>query len=130
MKLKTLPLATLLLLLTMQTSFAESKTESNQIFENGYGIDLNKNYSGSEALRMIEIVEQEAEQTIDEAFNEGYRQGLLSGVPEAEYWKARYIQLEREFSKATRQKWLFALGGFTSGLITGWAFGFTIRIQN
>lgn len=70
------------------------------------------------------------EAAIDKAFDEGYKQGLVAGVPEAEYWKTRSIQLEAELSKANGQKWLFAFGGFGCGLITGCGFGFTIRLPN
>ena len=79
---------------------------------------------------LIQIVEQEAEAAIDRAFDEGYKQGLLVSAPEAEYWKTRSFQFEAELKKANRQKWLFAFGGFGCGLITGYGFGFTIRLPN
>lgn len=81
-------------------------------------------------MALIQLVEQEAEQAVDRAFDEGYKQGLLAGIPEAEYWKTLSIQLEAKLSKANRQKWLFAFGGFSCGLITGCGFGFTIQLQN
>lgn len=130
MRLKALLPLTLFLLLTTQTGFAQSKTESSPTSASEYGIDLKKSYTGSQVLAMIQIAEQEAEQSIDEAFDEGYKQGLLAGVPEAEYWKTKSMQVEEELSKANRQKWLFALGGFGGGLITGCGFRFTIRLQN
>lgn len=79
---------------------------------------------------LIQLVEVEAEQAVDRAFDEGYKQGLLAGIPEAEYWKKRCAEVETKLSKANRQKWLFAFGGFSCGLITGCGFGFTIQLQN
>ena len=81
-------------------------------------------------MALIQLVEQEAEQAVDRAFDEGYKQGLLAGIPEAGYWKKRCAEVETKLSKANRQKWLFAFGGFSCGLITGCGFGFTIQFQN
>ncbi len=130
MKLRILLPLILLPALATQMSFAQSKTESKQTLEREYGIDLKKIYTGSEVIALIKLVEAEAEQAIDCAFDEGYKQGLLSGVPEAEYWKTRCSQLESKLSKERRRKWLFAFGGFSCGLITGYGFGFTIQLQN
>lgn len=130
MRLKALLLTLLFLMLTTQTSFAQKKTESSQSSESEYGIDLTRNYTGSEVLELIQIVEQEAELAIDKAFDEGYKQGLLAGVPEAEYWKVRSENLESEITRLKRDRWLFAFGGFGAGLITGCGFGFTIRLGN
>ena len=129
MKLKALLLPILFLPLTTQMSFSESKTESSPTSASEYGIDLKKSYTGSEVIALIKLVESEAEQAIDRAFDEGYKQGLLSGVPEAEYWKTRCSQLERELSKTKRQKWLFAFGSFGCGLVAGCTFGFAIRLK-
>ncbi len=130
MRLKALLLTLLFLTLATQTSFAQKKTESSQSSESEYGIDLTRNYTGSEVLELIQIVEQEAELAIDKAFDEGYKQGLLAGVPEAEYWKVRSENLESEITRLKRDRWLFAFGGFGAGLITGCGFGFTIRLGN
>lgn len=78
---------------------------------------------------LLQILTEEADSAIEHAFNEGYKQGLLASAPEAEYWKTRSIQLEAKLSKANRQKWLFAFGGFGCGFITGCGFGFTIRLN-
>ncbi len=129
MRLKTLLPLFLLLTLATQTLSAQQKTESKQISASEYGIDLNRSYTGSQVAQLIQIVEQEAEAAVDRAFDEGYKQGLLAGVPEAEYWKTRCAQLESELSKANRQKWLFAFGGFGAGMLSGFGLGFTIRLN-
>lgn len=130
MKLKALLLPTLFLTLATQASFAQSKTESNRTFGNEYGIDLTKNYTGSEVLEVIQIVEQEAEQAIEKAFNEGYKQGLLAAAPDAEYWRVKSARYEAEVLRLKKEKWLYAFGGLGAGLLVGGGFGFTIRLQN
>ena len=80
-------------------------------------------------MEMLSIVESEAERAVEKAFAEGYKRGLLAGVPEAEYWKARCSALETELLKANRQKWLFAFGGFSLGLASGCGAGLSIRIH-
>ena len=130
MKLKALLLPILFLTLATQTSFAQSKTESKPTLESEYKIDLTRNYTGSEVLELIVIVEQEAEQAIEKAFNEGYKQGLLAAAPDAEYWRVRSLQYEAEITRLKKERWLYAFGGLGAGLLFGGSFGFTIRLQN
>lgn len=128
MRLKTLPLMCLFLTLATQRNYAQSKTESRQISASEYGIDLARNYSGSEVAALIQIVEQEAEQAIDRAFDEGYKRGLLASAPEAEYWRVKASRYETEITRLKRERWLFAFGGFGAGFIVGGDLGFSIRL--
>lgn len=130
MRLKTLLPLSLLLTLATQTHSAQQKTESRQISASGYGIDLLRNYSGSEVAELLQIVEQEAEAAIDHAFDEGYKQGLLASAPDAEYWRIKAGQYETEIMRLKRKRWLFALGGFGAGFITGGGLGLSVRLQN
>lgn len=130
MKFKALPLTLLFLTLTMQTSFAQKKNESKPTSASEYGIDLTKSYTGSELLELIQIVEQEAQQAIDEAFNKGYKQGLLAAAPDAEYWRVRSTQYEVEIARLKKEKWLFGLGGLGVGVLAGGGLGLCFRLQN
>ena len=130
MRLKALLPLLLSLLLETQTSFAQKRTESRAASGNGYGIDLTRSYTGSQVLAMIQAAEQEAELAIDEAFNEGYKQGLLASAPDAEYWRIKSLQQETEIARLKKEKWLCAFGGLGAGFLAGSGFGFTIRIQN
>lgn len=130
MKLKALLLTLLFLTLTTQTSFAQQKNESKPTSASEYGIDLTKSYTGSELLELIQIVEQEAHQAIDEAFNEGYKQGLLAAAPDAEYWRVRSTQYEVEIARLKKEKWLFGLGGLGVGVLAGGGLGLCFRLQN
>lgn len=130
MRLKALLPTLLFLLLTTQTSFAQKKTESKQDSASEYGIDLTRSYTGSEVLELIQIVEQEAEIAIDQAFNEGYKKGLLAAAPDAEYWRVKSSQHEAEITRLKKEKWLYALGGLGVGLLVGSGFGITLHLMN
>lgn len=129
MKLNKLLLTFLCLMLITQASYSQQKTESKKTSGNEYGIDLNRNYKGSEVLELLQIVEQEADLAIDRAFNEGYKQGMLAYAPEVEYWQTRAFQLQEEISKLKKDRWLYAVGGFGVGFLFGGGFGLTIRLQ-
>ena len=116
-------------MLITQASYSQQKTESKKTSGNEYGIDLNRNYKGSEVLELLQIVEQEANLAIDRAFNEGYKQGMLAYAPEVEYWQTRAFQLQEEISKLKKDRWLYAVGGFGVGFLFGGGFGLTIRLQ-
>lgn len=75
-------------------------------------------------------MEQEAQQAIDEAFNKGYKQGLLAAAPDVEYWRIRSTQYEAEITRLKKERWLYAFGGLGVGFIFGGGFGFNIRLQN
>lgn len=130
MRLKTLPLMCLFLTLATQTNFAQPNAESEPTSASEYGIDLHRNYSGSEVAELLHIVEQEAEAAIDHAFDEGYKHGLLASAPDAEYWRIKASQYETEIMRLKRKRWLFVLGGFGAGFITGGGLGLSVRLQN
>lgn len=45
---------------------------------------------------MIEIIMEEADISIKESYEEGYKQAVLEYKPEAEYWKTKYESLENK----------------------------------
>lgn len=130
MKLKTLTLALLLATLTIRMSWSQDATNSSPTSASEYGIDLQRKYSGSEVLTLIQIVTEEAEASIEEAFNEGYKQGVLAWKPEADYWKAKAENAETEAKRAKRQRWLFCCGGIAGGFLLGTGIGIAINIGN
>ncbi|MCM1321635.1 MAG: hypothetical protein NC041_07175 [Bacteroides sp.] len=130
MKLKTLLLLTLLLMLAMQLVFSQQKTESKPPSACDSGIDLNRNYTGSEVAHLIQIATEEAETAIDRAFDEGYKQGLIASAPETEYWRIKSAQAEAESKRLKRERWISVFGGFGAGFVLGGGIGFSIRLQN
>lgn len=130
MRLKKLLLLSLLLLAATQTNWAQSRTESKPTSESGFGIDLNRSYTGSEVEALLKVVTEESEAAIDRAFDEGYKSGLLASAPEADYWRAKAAQYEVEIKRLKHERWPFSLGGFVAGLTTGFGLGFTVLLQN
>lgn len=127
--LKTLLPVSLLILLAMQTSYAESGSRLQSALEPKYGIDLTKSYTGREVLELIDIVVEESEKSITESFNAGYKKGILEFKPDAEYWKVKASGFEKELRRQRRDRWLYGLGGFTLGFIGGAGLGFGVRIK-
>ncbi|WP_252722961.1 hypothetical protein [Treponema phagedenis] len=53
-------------------------------------------YSKSEVEKIIAICFEEMNTSIDRAFDEGYKQGLLAASPDAAYYKRLSKDLEKE----------------------------------
>ena len=123
------PAAILLMLLVMQMSYAGNGSRSPNSSEPKYGIDLTKNYSGKEVQALIDIVVEEAEISIDEAFNAGYKQGILAYKPDAEYWKVKAQGFEKELRKKTIKNWMFCLSGVSIGFLGGIGLGIGLRLS-
>ena len=77
---------------------------------------------------LIAIVAQEAELSIDQAFDEGFKKGFLAAAPNVEYWRVKANQYEKEIAQLKKEKWLFCFSGFSAGLALGGGIGFSIRI--
>lgn len=130
MRLRALLPLTLFLTLATRTSFAQPKLESSTNSASEYGIDLNRNYSGSEVELLIRAVTEEAEAAVDRAFDEGYKHGLLAAAPDVEYWRVKASRYETEITRLKRERWLFALGGFGAGFVGGGGIGLSVRLGN
>lgn len=127
--LKTLLPVSLLILLAMQTSYAESGSRLQSALEPKYGIELTRSYTGQEVLELIDLVVEEAEKSITEAYNAGYKQGVLAYKPDVEYWKVKASGFEKELKRQRRDRWLYGLGGFALGFAGGAGIGFGVQIR-
>ena len=125
---KRLP-AILLLLLVMQMSYAGNGSRSSSGSGLKYGIDLTKSYTGKEVQALIDIVVEEAGKSIDEAYNAGYKQGVLAYKPDAEYWKVKAQGFEKELRSQTIKNWMFCLGGVSIGFLGGIGLGIGLRLS-
>ncbi len=128
MKSKILMLLLLLSVLVMQMSFAEQKTSSKQSLENEFVIDSQTNYTGSQVLELIAIVTEEAQEAIDRAFDEGYKQGVLSYAPETDYWKAEAEKYKAQYERQKKERMQFVFKGLAIGFAAG--IGIAIPILN
>lgn len=78
---------------------------------------------------LLNIVVEECDASIDEAFNEGYKSGLLEASPDVEYWRVKAEGYENKLSSMKKDRWRFVLGGFGAGLITSGALSIAVRLQ-
>lgn len=95
------------------------------------GIDLTKNYTGDEVAELLDDVMSEAESSVESAWNDGYKTGVLEYAPKLESLQVlnEATKAELDVSQKLNNKklpgWtaplLFALGFATAGLI---AFAF------
>lgn len=130
MKSKILIAAILLNLLIIIPIFSQESKNYNQIVRTEFGIDLNKNYSGEDVADIIAICLEEKDIAIEEAYAEGYKQGVLEYAPDVEYFKKQTELLNRnneilkdtihDIRKNNSVENITCFGlGFLSGGITG-----------
>ena len=117
----------LLLLPAMQMLYAEKSNPSPTAFGSKFGIDLTRNYTAQEVQELLDIVVEEAEKSITEAYNAGYKQGVIEFKPDVSYWKTKAEEYERQFLLERRKKWRWALSGFGIGILGG--AGITIGVR-
>lgn len=120
MKLKTLPLLMLLLTVPIKMMSAQQSATNNQILENELGIDLTKTYSATDVIELCSIILEEADVSIKNAYNEGYKQAVLEYKPQLTLTENNYAKL-----KNNNVKYIVISGsagiavGFISGLLVG-----------
>ena len=69
-----------------------------------------------EVQAIIDIIFEEADKSIDQAYKEGYKQATVELKPDVEYWKTMYETCRKNnFSEILK----FTIIGFGSGLILG-----------
>lgn len=65
-----------------------------------FNIELTKQvYSKSDVEKILLICLAEMNKSVDAAFAEGYKQGLLASAPDAEYYKTLSLELEKEVKR-------------------------------
>lgn len=126
MNLKKKVLMTLLPIVLILTLSAQTLKENRKNLDNDLGIDLTKTYTGPEVQAIIDIILEEADTSIDNAYKEGYKQATVELEPEVEYWKTMYkTRKNNSFSDNLK----FTLIGFGSGLLLGGYAGVTIGVK-
>ena len=114
-------LTVLTLTLSAQTSEGNKKNSDNEL-----GIDLTRTYTGAEVLEMLNIVLEEADESIDKAYKEGYKQATVELEPEVVYWKTLYEERKKNIFSTNLK---FGLICFGSGFLIGGVTGFCIRVN-
>lgn len=112
--------AILLMLMLIRPMFSQEFQKNKQSLENEFGIDLTKNYSGQEVIELLNIVIEEADTSIANAYQEGYKQAVVELQPDIEYWK---LKAEEKTS------WKKNLSYMISGFAIGTGLGICITLQ-
>ena len=126
MNLKKKLLMILLPIVLIQTLSAQTLNENEKRSDNELGIDLTKTYTGQEVQEIINIILEEADVSIDNAYKEGYKQATVELQPEITYWKTLYEETQKSSFSSNLK---FNLISFGTGLLLGGVLGFTIGIN-
>lgn len=124
MKLKKVAAILLFSILIMQVNYSQSQSESKTRTQSKFKIELAKQvYNKTEVEKILLIVFEQTNKSIDASFAEGYKQGLLAASPDAQYYKTLSDELQKEVNRltsATRVPWwtipLSIAGGAALGL--------------
>ena len=76
---------------------------------------------GTEVIQLIQIILEESDIAIKNAYEEGYKEAYLQLQPEIDYWKAMYDSKTKEL-KSTKLK------NFSIGFLSGLAIPGTISL--
>ena len=94
-----------------------------------FNLDSTKSYTAKEVQEALEVVINEAEKSITEAYNAGYKQGVLEFKPEVSYWQTEAESYKRQYLLERRKKLQWTLGGAGLGFISGAALTLTLRLR-
>ena len=126
MSLKKKVLMILLLIALTLTLSAQTSSESKKLLDNDLGIDLTRTYSGTEVQAIIDIILEEADKSIEDAYKEGYKQATVELQPEINYWQKMYeVRKTNTFNDNLK----FTLIGFGSGIVIGTYTGLNIGLK-
>lgn len=109
----------LLILLPIRSESQQSRTTSG----NEFGIDLTRTYTGDEVAVMLDIVAEEADRAIENAYQEGYKAAVLEYAPQNEGLRTLSehlrTELDDERNKLKTPLWTIPLFVAVS-FIAGW----------
>ena len=69
-------------------------------------------------------------QSATEAYNAGYKQGVLEFKPEVSYWQTEAENCKRRLSLERGKKWQWAAGGAGIGLLGGAGITLLLELRN
>lgn len=126
-KSKTLLLMSLLVILPISKIFCEQKQNQKTTLEKEFKIELKKqNYSVEEVQNIIQIILEESDNSIEESYNNGYKQATLELKPELDYWKTKY---DNQISSLWKDRLKFSLLSVGVGFSVGIGSGILISLK-
>ena len=115
----------LLITLAIQNSTAQTKNDLNKSSTQEL-TQSSKTFSESEVLELVAQLKAEAEIAIDNAYNEGYKAGMLEYAPTLEGLRLEKEWLTSEVEKYKRKRWqvpVLTICGVGVGLFAGFMVG-------
>ena len=85
-----------LLVLLTQNAMTQSSKNLKTDIKSEYGIESGRSYNADEVAALLAIAEEEAEASIQQAYAEGYKAGLLEAAPESARLAVLNEQLKTE----------------------------------
>lgn len=85
-----------LLVLLTQSAMTQSSKNLKTDIKSEYGIESGRSYNADEVAALLAIAEEEAEASIQQAYAEGYKAGLLEAAPESARLAVLNEQLKTE----------------------------------
>lgn len=89
-----------------------------------YGLESGQSSQNELIAELLDATIVEGQKAAEKSFNEGYRQGLLDGQPDAAWWESFYRSMHELMEKEQRgPTWGTVAVGTGSGFLTGFAVG-------
>lgn len=85
-----------LLVLLTQSAMTQSSKNLKTDIKSEYGIESGRSYNADEVAALLATAEEEAEASIQQAYAEGYKAGLLEAAPESARLAVLNEQLKAE----------------------------------
>lgn len=92
-----------LLVLLAQSATAQSSKNLKTDIKSVYGLESGRSYTADEVAALLAIAEEEAEASIQQAYAEGYKAGLLEVAPENARLETLNGQLKAEAMRCQTQ---------------------------
>ena len=113
----------LLITLLMLPLLAEEKTNTSQTLTPEQTLSQKTFYTQEEVLLLVEQLKAEANQAIENAYDEGYKAGVQEYAPKLASLEVQIEWLKSENKKQNLEKWtipLWTCGGAFAGFLGGW----------
>ena len=92
-----------LLVLLTQSAMTQSSKNLKTDIKSEYGLESGRSYNAEEVVALLAIAEEEAEASIQQAYAEGYKAGLLEAAPESARLAVLNEQLKAEALRCQTQ---------------------------
>jgi len=117
----------LLTLLLVPMRLLAQETLSSKASPEIYGLASGQSSPNELVAELLDAAVDEGEKAADKSFNEGYRQGLLDGQPNAAWWESfSHSMIEAMEKEQHRPTWGIVAVGTGAGVLVGFSLGVSL----